>query len=768
MIESNGSVFFTNGFSKSFSLEKNINNPQTLNNLKKTTRRRNATYSSSRYENGYGVVGSLAMGQTNTSRSEPALAWHYAVPKLSVPPQRGPSNKSIYTKHRSSSNSQSVKRITSQLRQKNVPNGLDQIQTQYPTLVPKSPGQLRTRQSMIASNGSSQIQTQYPTNVPNGSGPMKTRHSMILSNSSGQIQTQYPTNVPDGSGPVKTRHSMILSNSSGQIQTQYPTVVPNSPGQMIKMHRSTIVPKSSGQTQTQHVKSSQTGITKTQPTIVTDGSTKTKENSGAKETISAAGITLKEAVEFLSKDDENYQHCGASYIQHNTFISDTAKEEVLRLKGIPPLVNLLRSSSSQVKYTASATLRNLSYKSDRNKEEIHRCNGILVAADQLRDSDSVELDKQLTGLLWNLSSADNLKPDLLKNALFALTERVRLPSTNKTATTERDPEVFFHATGCLRNLSSAKQESRQMMRKHQGLVDSLVGYIKECVDTRKDDESLVNCVCTLHNLTYKLESEAPVLFSKINALASNKPRSRSQNNVSTVGCFSSNKSPEYEYTFDYPVSEDRKPSGASSLFHSTTLQSYLSLIDSCQREETQETCCKIMQNLTANESVVSSVMSQMIVQKLNGMQIISPLLTSDKINLQKSAMALVANLMKNPNLHTAIGNRALPELVDVLKKGTDGANESDDTLAMACQSASTLLLNEPEFNKKCINLNLIESLKDISKNKYFPKSSKAASILLLKMWSDKDLQSHLRKEGMTKNIFVNDITMAAYKSAQAI
>lgn len=63
------------------------------------------------------------------------------------------------------------------------------------------------------------------------------------------------------------------------------------------------------------------------------------------------------------------------------------------------------------------------------------------------------------------------------------------------------------------------------------------------------------------------------------------------------------------------------------------------------------------------------------------------------------------------------GNRALPELVEVLKKGTDGANESDDTLAMACQSASSLLLNEPEFNKKYVNLNLIESLKDISKNK---------------------------------------------------
>lgn len=44
-----------------------------------------------------------------------------------------------------------------------------------------------------------------------------------------------------------------------------------------------------------------------------------------------ADITMKEAVQFLTSDDENYQNCGASYIQHNTFISDKAKEEVLHV-----------------------------------------------------------------------------------------------------------------------------------------------------------------------------------------------------------------------------------------------------------------------------------------------------------------------------------------------------------------------------------------------------------------------------------------------------
>lgn len=57
------------------------------------------------------------------------------------------------------------------------------------------------------------------------------------------------------------------------------------------------------------------------------------------------------------------------------------------------------------------------------------------------------------GLLWNLSSADNLKSDLLKSTLHVLMERVILPYTtgpDQTNDISQDPEVFFHATGCLR------------------------------------------------------------------------------------------------------------------------------------------------------------------------------------------------------------------------------------------------------------------------------------------------------------------------------
>ncbi|KAM9859444.1 plakophilin-1-like [Aulostomus maculatus] len=500
---------------------------------------------------------------------------------------------------------------------------------------------------------------------------------------------------------------------------------------------------------------------------------KSKGDSGANGNSGVADITMKEAVEYLSNEDEKYQHCGASYIQHNTFINDKAKEEVLKLGGIPPLVALLHSSSPQVSQTASAALRNISFKDPSNKEEIHRRGGIKEAVALLRDTDSVEIQKQLTGLLWNLSSADSLKPDLLKTALPVLMERVILPYTtgpDRTTSNQQDAEVFFHATGCLRNLSSTKQSNRQAMRKCRGLIDSITSYVKRCVEAGKpDDKSMENCVCILHNLTFQLEAEAPALFSRITALAKPVGRKSSQGDAGPIGCFSpQSKGAEQKHNFDFPVVEEPQPSGAGWLIHSKTLQSYLSLLSSSQVKDTQEACCGALQNLTAEDGIVSSVMSQAIVQKLNGMQVLSPLLKSDQVNLKRNTVALVGNLAKNPNLHSTIARKALPDLLGILSAGTKEGNESDDTLAMACQTTNCLLMKEPEMSKHLLNSSVINSLGDLSKNKYFPKSSKSASLLLYNLWSDKDMQTFLKKQGMNKSMFVNDVTAAAHKLAQVI
>lgn len=70
---------------------------------------------------------------------------------------------------------------------------------------------------------------------------------------------------------------------------------------------------------------------------------------------------------------------------------------MLKLNGVPLLVNLLQSPSAQVRQTVTAALWNLSFKSDRVKEAIQQCNGVPEAAVSLRDTDAVETQKQLTG-----------------------------------------------------------------------------------------------------------------------------------------------------------------------------------------------------------------------------------------------------------------------------------------------------------------------------------------------------------------------------------
>lgn len=63
---------------------------------------------------------------------------------------------------------------------------------------------------------------------------------------------------------------------------------------------------------------------------------------------------------------------------------------------------------------------------------------------------------------------------------------------------------------------------------------------------------------------------------------------------------------------------------------------------------------------------VSGVMSQNIVQKLNGLQVITPLIKSDKVNVQRNVVALVGNLTRNPNLHNAIGKTHVQDKTSML------------------------------------------------------------------------------------------------------
>ncbi|XP_077580535.1 plakophilin-1 [Stigmatopora nigra] len=486
---------------------------------------------------------------------------------------------------------------------------------------------------------------------------------------------------------------------------------------------------------------------------------------------SVSDLTIKEAVKFLSHPEEKFQQCGATVIQQVTFKEDHAKQEVFQLGGIPHLVNLLRSTNTAVSQAAAGALRNLVFKNQRNKLQVQHCGGIAKALQLLKETDCSETQKQITGLLWNLSSVQELRGELIATALPTLTENVVVPFTrwsDDSVLNNTNPEVFYNTTGCLRNLSDATLRERAAMRDCRGLIDSLMCYLQSCVaDDNPDDKSVENCACILHNLTYQLESESPKCFADFIPST----ESQSGRKSPTVGCFSP-KSSKVQQQFSFEsfqgMLDDSDPKGAKWLCHPKALQTYLSLLGSSQNDTTKEACCGALQNLTANKHAGSNAISQILVQKLGALEHITPLLKSKEQGLQKPAVALLANIGRCNGGQASMARQVLPELTSLLSAGPRELGNSDESIAAACNTVRNLIMADTETNKKFIDSKLVSSLTTLSGSSAFPKGGKAASVLLFHLWNDKNLQNVLKKLGKRKSLFINDSTTAAYRSVQII
>ena len=116
---------------------------------------------------------------------------------------------------------------------------------------------------------------------------------------------------------------------------------------------------------------------------------------------------------------------------------------------------------------------------------------------------------------------------------------------------------------------------------------------------------VVKLTCTLK--MYSCLSENMQMWGKKQRIHSGKmckARPRLYGEQRTATCWHPSVPSLIQCHFDFPVIEDPQPSGAGWLFHSKTLQTYLNLLGSSQREETQEACSGALQNLIAQEGIV--------------------------------------------------------------------------------------------------------------------------------------------------------------------
>ncbi|XP_054905543.1 plakophilin-1 isoform X2 [Poeciliopsis prolifica] len=450
-------------------------------------------------------------------------------------------------------------------------------------------------------------------------------------------------------------------------------------------------------------------------------------------------ITLREAVKYLSDTDVDIQKLGANYIQHVSFKDDSAKGEVFQLGGIPPLVNMLDSTDSKLQLAASGALRNLAYKNLKNKMAVHQCGGTAKILNQMKNTKSSETQKQLAGLLWNLSSAEELRLELISTALIAVTKNVVVPFNFPQNDSELvDPDVFYFATGCLRNLSSGSAQDRQKMRLCPKLIEALVTYINTSTvkqDTQ-DDKPVENCVCILHNLTYQLWQECPEASFSDEKIESQKTDDRKS---STVGCFSPRSRKMKDEIFLNP---DTISSEVKWLYNSKAIDAYVSLLKSSQIDAIKEACCGAMQNLTAGKENESVAMSEALLKKLEENLHLSSLLWS-KVTAKPFA-CLLDNMSRKSSLQSLMAQKILPVFGNVLSNGEWRKQADADAVATICKVLPRLLIVDQNITKNVINPEVIRGLIEFREKRPEDSGTQAASELLHNLWTDKILRSTVK------------------------
>ncbi|KAM8907787.1 plakophilin-2 isoform 1-T1 [Spinachia spinachia] len=485
-----------------------------------------------------------------------------------------------------------------------------------------------------------------------------------------------------------------------------------------------------------------------------------------------AEMTLERAVNLLTQDDEDTLISAASNIQSQCLRSADGKKMVFYLRGIGKLLQLLCSDDEVVQCAAAGALRNVVYQSSENKMEVKENDGLDKILRALKSSRNLETRRELTGLLWNLSSHDLLKEHLSREALLVLTQSVLEPSSgisegeNPKDELLADADAFHNATGCLRNLSSAGPDGRKAMRECENFIDSLVYYIRGAVaDHKTDDKSTENCVCILHNLSYQIEAELPKMYT-LNLRESRQNLSPEQK---AVGCFAHRSAKITEHLDrKCPLLEEKaNPRGIEWLWSAITIRMYLSLMARSVRHYTKEAAIGALQNITAGNGAVTEAIAFTIVQRENGLQHVRKMFEEGDSNVKRTCISLIRNLSRYQELHPDIVKQVLPEVVGMLPNDDTGTDLPAEVTASLCQILIDLSQGDTQKVRAILNQGALQKIINISsKDKgYGPtRAGQAACILLHSMWKHRDLRGAYRKGGYRKADFINARTTKAVNS----
>uniref|UniRef100_A0A668TS78 Plakophilin 4 n=1 Tax=Oreochromis aureus TaxID=47969 RepID=A0A668TS78_OREAU len=487
-------------------------------------------------------------------------------------------------------------------------------------------------------------------------------------------------------------------------------------------------------------------------------------------------VTRTPSIESIHKDPRYSVFNHQFFSVHYSLISCLCV--VCHLGGIQHLVDLLDHKVAEVQKSACGALRNLVYgkATDDNKVTLRNCGGVPALLRLFRKTTDNEVRELVTGVLWNLSSCDAVKMTIIRDALTTLTNTVIIPHSGWSSVSHRDEHkvkfqssmLLRNTTGCLRNLSSAGEEARSQLRCCEGLVDSLLHVLRACVNTSDYDSKIVeNSVCTLRNLSYRLEVEMP------------SSRLLGNQELDTLLGFSS-PAKELDYLCwgkrrrgrkrgGWPDSKwdgvgpipgfSQSLRGAELLWHPMVVKPYLNLLAESSNPATLEGAAGSLQNLSAGNWKFSAYI-RAAVRKEKGLPILVELLRMDNDRVVCSVSTALRNMALDSRNKELIGKYAMRDLVNRLPGGSPSVL-SDDTVASVCCTLHEVISRNMENAKALADSGGIEKLVDISKGRgkgYSMKVVKAAAQVLNTLWQYRELRTLYKQDGWNYTHFVTPVS----------
>lgn len=483
---------------------------------------------------------------------------------------------------------------------------------------------------------------------------------------------------------------------------------------------------------------------------------------------------LSEVISFLSNPNNTIKANAAAYLQHLCYMDDPNKQRTRSLGGIPPLIRLLSYDSPEIHKNACGALRNLSYgrQNDENKRGIKNAGGIEALVHLLCRSQETEVKELVTGVLWNMSSCEDLKRSIIDEALSAVVCSVVKPHSGWDPVCCGDTcfsTVFRNASGVLRNVSSAGEHARGCLRNCEHLVECLLYVVRTAIEKNNiGNKTVENCVCILRNLSYRCQEVEDPNYDKHPFITPERvlPSSSKGENL---GCFGTSKkkkdlahndsaqessiSTEYSRT---SVTLNQKK-GYEQLWQPEVVQFYLSLLQSCSNPETLEAAAGALQNLSACYWQ-PSIDIRATVRKEKGLPILVELLRMEVDRVVCAVATALRNLAIDQRNKELIGKYAMRDLVQKLPSGNvqHDQNTSDDTITAVLATINEVIKKNPEFSRSLLDAGGIDRLMNITrrKEKYTPCVIKFGSQVLYTMWQHNELRDVYKKNGWKESDFI--------------